>query len=782
MKTHFIGIGGIGMSGLARLLLLKKEPVSGSDQASSSLTEELKQLGAEIAIGHDPKNLPPSGCVVVSSGIHKNNPELYACQTPAHTVIHRSDLLATLMEGKKALLVAGTHGKTTTSSLLATVLMEAALEPSWAVGGIVARYETNAMLGKGTYFVAEADESDGTHLKYTPYGLIMTNLDEDHLDHYGTKKALLDAFQAFFPKIRSERHFFWCGECSNLKTLAPKGTSYGFGPQYDLNITRFRQEGRKSFFDIAFEGKEYKDIEIPLMGRHNVLNAAAVCGLALRLSLSEEQIRKGLALATGSKRRGELKSEARGRVLIDDYGHHPAEIAATLAGIKAAYPDHRLVVAFQPHRYTRTQDCFHDFAPALKEADLLLVTDIYAAGESPIDGISTKALLTTIKKGQYVPRGELTSYLNQLSRPFDVVVTMGAGDITKVSDELAKVAPRKLKVACIYGGRSGEHEVTLLSTRNVAQSFDDELLDIEYFAINKEGGWIAGQQARDYLEKPFSFAGNKVPKEVIEALNQCDVAFPVLHGPFGEDGTIQGLFEMLNLPYAGCSVESSSVAMNKALTKKICSWAGIPAVDFVDFTAYEWQYDREALLKAMQRLTYPLFAKPVHLGSTLGVTKVHNEAELIQAIELGLELDHHIIVEQGVVAREIECAIVGAGPWFVSIPGEIFAKGSMYDYNDKYGQNATPTTAHADLDPQQQKEAQALALAAYQAIGCDGMARVDLFLTEEGKFLLNEINTIPGCTQNSLFPKMCAHSGMPFKEVLNRLLQQGIARKLKQER
>lgn len=782
MNTHFIGIGGIGMSGLARLLLLKKETVSGSDQATSALTEELESLGAKVAIGHDPKNLPPSGRIVVSSGIRKNNPELYACQTPTHTVIHRSDLLAMLMQDQKALLVAGTHGKTTTSSLLATILMESGLEPSWAVGGIISRYQTNAMWGKGAYFVAEADESDGTHLKYNPYGLIVTNLNEDHLDHYGSKEALLNSFKTFFTKVLSPSHFFWCGECNNLKALAPNGTSYGFGAKYNLNILAFRQEGRTSFFNIAFEGKVYNEIEIPLMGRHNVLNAAAVFGLALRLGLSDDQIRKGLALATGSKRRGELKSEAGGRIILDDYGHHPAEIAATLAGIRVAYPDRRLIVAFQPHRYTRTKDCFREFAPAFKEADVLLVTDIYAAGESPIDGITSIDLLTTMKKGHYVPRGEMTSYLEKLIRPFDVVLTIGAGDITKVSDELAKLAPRKLRVACIYGGRSGEHEVTLLSARNITEAFDKELLDVECFAVNKEGGWISGKKARDYLEKPLPFSGNKLPIEVIEALNQCDVAFPVFHGPYGEDGTVQGLFEMFNLPYAGCSVESSSVAMNKALTKKICAWAGIPVVDFVDFNAYQWTSDQESLLKSIQRLTYPLFVKPVHLGSTLGVIKVHDETELIKAIEYGFTLDHHMIVEQGVIAREIECAIFGSGPWFVSLPGEIFANGSIYDYENKYGQNATQTTAEANLDLEMQKEAQALALAAYQAIGCDGMARVDLFLTHDKKFFLNEINTIPGCTKNSLFPKMCAHSGVSFKEVLNRLLQQAIVRKLKQDR
>lgn len=780
MKTHFIGIGGIGMSALARLLLQRNELVSGSDQADSYLLQELKQMGAQVMIGHDPKNLPPSGRIVISSGIKQDNPELYACRGANYTVIHRADLLAALMLGQKSLLVSGTHGKTTTSSLLATVLMEAALDPSWAVGGIVARYQTNAYYGQGAYFVAEADESDGTHLKYTPYGLIVTNLNEDHLDFYGTKQALLESFQAFFAKVLSPAHLFWCGDCPDLQRLKPPGVSYGLGEHNLLRMTSFRQEGTRSWFNLEFEGREYREIELPLMGIHNALNATAVFGLALRLSLPEEVIRKGLKVATGAKRRLELKSAQCERTIFDDYAHHPNEIKATLAALRTAYPENRLVVLFQPHRYSRAKHCFHEFGAAFKEADLLFVTDIYGAGETPLEGITAQALATTLPKGVYVPQNALLATVSPLIRPFDVVVTLGAGDITKMSDALALLAPRKLKVAAIFGGRSGEHEVARLSAKNLSTYFNDQLIDVEFFAIGKEGHWRCGEEAKKYLSAPVTFSGDKFPAEVLNRLKQCDVAFPILHGPYGEDGTIQGLFEMLSLPYVGCSTESSSVAMNKALTKKVCAWAGVPVVPFVDFTLYDWTTGREELLAAIRKqLHYPLFSKPVHLGSTLGVVKVNSEEELIQAVDYALSLDNHVLVEQGVVGREIELSILGKGPWFVSKPGEICSQGIVYDYERKYGVNATPTHVEAELSPEERERAQSVAQRAYRAIGCDAMARVDLFLTEEGEFILNEINTIPGCTQNSLFPKMCANSGLPIADLLSRLIQQGIARQLK---
>ena len=430
--THFIGIGGIGMSGLARLLLLKQQVVSGSDKSGSPLIEELRALGAKIEIGHDPKHVPPFGTIVVSSGIRKDNPELAACKAPEHRILHRSDLLWEMMQKKRPLLVAGSHGKTTTTSLLITVLIEAGLSPSWAVGGTLHRYGTNADHGSGDYFVAEADESDGTHLKYIPYGLILTNVSEDHMDFYKTKEALETSLETFVSNTVSKDHFFWCGDALDFGAI---GTSYGFAEKNRLRISSFRQEGRRSFFDIAFEGKNYSEIEIPLMGRHNALNSAAVFGLSLRLGLSEGAVRRALKLATGAKRRLELKWEEEGSFVFDDYAHHPKEIAATLSALREAYPKRRIIVAFQPHRYSRTKDCFAAFGPALKEADILLIPEIYAAGEMPIEGISSEALVKAIPRAHFVPRSDLLGVLNELWRPLDIVVTMGAGDITRVSDE-----------------------------------------------------------------------------------------------------------------------------------------------------------------------------------------------------------------------------------------------------------------------------------------------------------------------------------------------------------
>lgn len=781
--THFIGIGGIGMSALARLVLQKGASVTGSDLATTPLTEELKNLGAHVSLGHDKNNLPAKGRIVVSTDIKADNPELSGCDPENHKIIHRSDLLHELMQDQKALLVCGTHGKTTTSSLLATVLTDANQNPSWAVGGIIAQYGTNSALGSGEYFVAEADESDGTHLKYHPYGLILTNLNEDHMSHYKTRAHLLDSFRQFIKQVSSAHHFFWCGDSEGLQELQAPGFSYGFAESNDLKISNFYQEEKHSFFDVEFEGKKYIEVQIPLLGRHNALNASAVFGLAIKLGLQESAIRQGLMKFKGAKRRLDIKSDTRHTLVIDDYAHHPNEIKATLSAIRGAYPERRVIVVFQPHRFSRTKDCFDQFAPSLELADKLFVTDIYAAGEKPIEGVSIETLIKTMPHATYVPRGDLVDTLANLMRPFDIVVTLGAGDITKVSEALAQKTPRKLKVGCLFGGRSAEHDVSLISAKNVSQSFEEDLFDIEYIGITKKGEWVVGDKARDVLLKGDSWGEPSSFDEILKTIQTCDVAFPVLHGTFGEDGTIQGFFEMLNVPYIGCGVESSAIAMNKATTKKLAEWAGIPVADFIDFIDSEWGRDKEIVLsKIRNKLTYPLFVKPVHLGSTFGVVKVKNEKELLGAIQDGLSLDTQFVVEEGIVGREIECSVIGRGSCFVSIPGEICTNGAVYDYESKYGQNAIDVKIQADLTEEQTNQAKSMALAAYRAIGADGFARVDLFLQPDGKFLLNEINPIPGCTRNSLFPKMAENSGLKFSELIVQATALALGRKVKQDR
>ncbi len=441
---HFVGIGGIGMSALATILLQKGMEVTGSDMAASATTEQLEQRGAKIFIGHCSSHIQRPCAVVYSTAIAQENPELEQARSHNVPFLHRSELLRELMQTYRPLLVAGTHGKTTTSCLLAHLLVCAGLDPAYAVGGTIGSLNSNGGYGKGDYFVAEADESDGSFLKYSPFGAIITNIDHDHLDYWKTLEHLIGGFKRFIHSVKSQEHLLWCGDDDILGSMNLKGLSYGFEEGNDLYIKSYLQEGWKSTFDICFEGIEYSGIQVPLIGGHNVLNAAAVFGLGIKIGIPEESIRKAFSKFQGVNRRSEFKGESRGICIFDDYGHHPTEIFATLRAIKHAVFPRRLVVAFQPHRYSRTLDCLHEFAPAFTPADELILTDIYSAGEMHISGITGEAFATTVKKSagfpvEYVPREKLSQFLANHLQKEDVLVTMGAGDITQVGPEVMEL-------------------------------------------------------------------------------------------------------------------------------------------------------------------------------------------------------------------------------------------------------------------------------------------------------------------------------------------------------
>lgn len=444
------------MSGLARILLEKKVEVTGSDIASSHVTEGLVRKGAKVTIGHSAQAISPDMTVVYSSGINKKNLEYQAALKMKCPIMHRSDLLHHLIKGEKALAVAGSHGKTTTAALLSWVLSHAGLDPSFAVGGEIPQFHSNANHGKGGYFVLEADESDGTFLKYHPYGAIVTNIGLDHLDHYGTAYELMKSFRKFMSQVQSTKHLFWCAEDTRLQNLLMPGITYGFGRDCKLSATNFRQRGWKVTFDVEFEGKEYPEVDLSLTGRHNALNGLAVFGMSLSLGIKEEKIRSALRSFGGIKRRLEKKGNVHSIMFLDDYAHHPTEIRVMLRALRDAIQERRLIAIFQPHRYTRTRDCLGSFKGIFDTVDKLVVTEVYSAGESPISGISHETILDEIKKSstvhcQHVSRNQLVKLLSDELRPHDVVVTVGAGDITKVCPEfittLKKKALENLKLA-----------------------------------------------------------------------------------------------------------------------------------------------------------------------------------------------------------------------------------------------------------------------------------------------------------------------------------------------
>lgn len=464
MKTqhyHFIGIGGIGMSGLARILLKQNISVSGSDLSASYMVEKLQAEGAKVFLGHQPENIKEGMHVIYTTGVNEGNAEYAEAKRLSCPLFHRSDMLHMLMQKQAGIAVAGTHGKTTTSALLASVLEDAGLDPSFAIGGNVLAYGTNAKCGPGKYFVAETCESDGTFLKYDPIAAIVTNIDLDHMDFYETEHSLLATFQAFINKIQDPRLLFWCKDDLRLQKLQPPGISYGFAADADVSILEARQDGWQLKMTIHFKGCTYTDIILPMIGKHSALNGAAVFGLCLQLGVPEDKIRKGLTSFQGVGRRCEKKGEVRGVCVIDDYAHHPIEIDTTLRGIKKACGDRRLIAVFQPHRYTRTQDCMDEFTKCFSAADEVIITDIYSAQENAIPGINSQKLVALMSEHfigsiTYIPTNQLLDYVVSKARPHDVIVTLGAGDITHLGNKLIQtwkdMPPRKWRVGVVFGG------------------------------------------------------------------------------------------------------------------------------------------------------------------------------------------------------------------------------------------------------------------------------------------------------------------------------------------
>lgn len=766
------------MSALARIMLDRKCAVTGSDLSLNYVTEGLEKKGAKIFLGHSASNITPDTTVVYSTDIKQENPEYQSALAQNCRMLHRSDFLASLMNGYKGLAVTGTHGKTTTSALLTTVLVEAGMHPSYAIGGILPQLQANAGAGSGEYFVAEADESDGTFLKYSPYGAIVTNIDLDHMNHFGTEEKLEAAFETFMEKVSAK--LFWCGDDPRLQKMHPHGVSYGFTEGNQLAISNFKQEGWSCFFDIAFQGKSFKNIQVGLVGKHNALNAAAVFGLAYSLDVPESAIRTALKSFGGVLRRCEKKGAINGILFLDDYAHHPTEIKATLKGIRLAVEEKRLIAVYQPHRYTRIRDCLGTFSDVFEDADEVIITDIFGAGENPIPGVTSEALLEEIKNStnalcKYVTHDALVDYLVDTLRPHDVVVSMGAGNITRLGSDILEnfksKHPKKLKVGLVFGGRSSEHEVSIRSANYVAEMLNPDYYDVSYFGITKQGTWIEGPEGLKQMALIAAESCETISHDVLEKILACDVIFPVLHGPFGEDGTIQGFFEILGKAYVGCGHASAAIAMDKAFTKNLALQQGIATLPFIAFTAHEWKENKESILQQIEsRFVYPLFVKPVHLGSSVGISKVTGSQLLTDAIHFALRHDSKILIEQGIDAREIEFSVLGNGRVRVFPPGEICASGEVYTYDSKYGPQSAKTTARSDLPQHLIEEGMGLAKAAYQAAGCCGMSRVDFFLDKDQKFWLNEINPIPGFTSISLFPKMCEVNGLSGQELINRLI------------
>ena len=438
-KMHFIGIGGIGMSGIAEILINLGYEVSGSDLKSSEQTRRLESLGAKIFTGHFPSNITDYHVVVTSSAIDPLNPEIIEARKKNIPIIHRSEMLAELVRLKHGIGVAGTHGKTTTSSMLASVLRDGGMNPTAIIGGKVFNFGSNARVGEGQYIVFEADESDGSFLKLLPSIAIVTNIDADHLDHYKYFEGLKDAFLSYINNIPFYGYSVLCTDDNVIRELLPRIErpyyTYGFNDDADFTAHNVRMENGKTCFRCDYKKTTVGEFTLSQLGNHNVLNSLAVIAVALELGLKYEAIRDGLKNFKGVGRRLETVGTRNGILVMDDYGHHPTEIRATLSALKNL--GRRIVVIFQPHRYTRTELLWDDFGQSFAFADELFLSDIYPAGEEPIEGVSTELICQAVKKHEnrdavYVRKFEdIAPSVVKVLREGDVVVTLGAGDIHK---------------------------------------------------------------------------------------------------------------------------------------------------------------------------------------------------------------------------------------------------------------------------------------------------------------------------------------------------------------
>lgn len=446
-RVHFVGIGGMGMCGIAEVLINMGYKVSGSDMAETEITRHLAKIGGKVNYGHTAANISDSDVVVVSSAIKGYNPEVEAARARLIPVIPRAEMLGELMRMKYGIAVAGSHGKTTTTTMIHSVLMAAGMDPTAVIGGRVNSLGlANARWGKSEYLVAEADESDGSFLTLAPSLAVVTNLDAEHLDHYGTYENVQKAFVNFLNRVPFYGMSALCLDNAGVQTILPHVTkryvTYGVAAQATYRARNIRHDGLVTRYVAWRRAEELGEINLPMPGQHNVLNSLAVLAVADFLEIPFEITATALANFDGIQRRFTVRGEVGGVTIVDDFGHHPAEVRVTLAGARSAFPGRRIIAAFQPHRFTRTRDQFNEFARSFYDSDKVILCDVFAAGERPIDGANSEALAGAVRDNGHkdvtyiAKREDVAPAIAALARPGDIVITLGAGNIQLSCNEL----------------------------------------------------------------------------------------------------------------------------------------------------------------------------------------------------------------------------------------------------------------------------------------------------------------------------------------------------------
>ena len=760
---HFVGVGGAGMSAIAYMLLKKGYKVSGSDLHASEVTARLSNSGATIFLGHAAANLYDVGAIVLSSAIRPDNPELIEARRLGLPVYHRADILASLLNQCDGVAVAGSHGKTTTTSMIAYLLEKAGLDPNILIGGDLDAIGGNAKMGNSTWLVAEADESDGSFLKFTPHIAVVTNIENDHMDHYGNETEIRKAFVQFLNQVKPGGFAVLGIDSPAVKIVAADVQTpyitYALTGEADYCARNICTCGTETTFEVWRQNELLGKMAIGIPGRHNVMNCLACIAVGLHLGISFDQIAAIMPGFGGVKRRFQTKGKESGVWIVDDYGHHPTEILTTLHGAKSATAG-RVVCVFQPHRYSRTQLLAREFGTAFAPADVLVLTDIYSAGEEPIPGISGETILREVQSqtGQtvhYCPDATaLEECILPLLRSGDLMITMGAGNVFQTGERIvARLAKNSLeaismqrkKIGVVMGGPSAEREVSLNTGRAIVAAL---------------------------REKNYEVVGIDLdPPHFVEQLreNGIEVVFNAIHGLFGEDGRLQGALELLGIPYTGSGVLASAVAMDKGISKRLFASSDIPTPRY-QLLKRDRGIGADVLQNILDEFAPPFVVKPSTQGSTIGLTIVQDEAELSVALEKAFSYDTEVLVEEFIDGSELTVGILGGkNPEALPVI-EIVPYSGVYDYHAKYTKGATEYFVPARIDAETALLAKSVAINAFESLGCSGVARVDIRLDPSNHPYVLEINTIPGMTETSLVPKAAAAAGISFPDLCERIL------------
>lgn len=718
-KFHLIGIGGISMSSIARILSEKNHIVQGSDTTPSQITDELKYSGIEIFKEHNKKNISSDCIVIYSSAIKDTNVEKQEALKKNLSLKHRSEIVNQLTKGKKLLVVTGTHGKSSTTTILTHILKKASYDPSFMIGAYPNEFPPYA-IRQTPFFVLEADESDGSFLKTDPFATIVTTLDDDHLDFYKTPKDLKLTFEKWLNK---KNNIVW--HYDNALQLK-KGTSYGLSKNADSYAFDINYHDYGTTFSLSLNNTIFKNIFFPIVGEDQLLNAVAAFTLANKIGIDSKTVISALASFRGVKKRLEHKGTFRSVDIFEDYAHHPTSIKSTISTLKKVYPKRRIIAVVEPHRYSRFSMLYDKYLNCFV-ADLNFILPIYGASEKKqsidLKTFSQKANINYIDK---------VSKVISALKPYDIIVVMGAGNTGAICTELSKNI-KKFTFTIIHGGQSSEHDISIQSHNVFKNYIDNEIYNTIPILIDKDGYWQKNRAL-------------KINESTIKTLQKSDIVFSLIHGKNGEDGKISAFLDLLNIPYIGTNPLSGGLSHNKIYAKIIVQNLGIKTAPFTFCNSQDWQLGDDSVLDRVNKLNFPLYVKGANLGSSIGIFKINNMIDARKALDQASILDSQILIEENIAdKKEVQLSVSNEEIYDATI---LNIKKEFYDFDSKYSNS--DQVGKTIYDSKYLPELKIFTNKIYKIFNLKGIVRIDFLISESTGIWFSEINNVPGFTKYSV--------------------------------